>query len=139
MLMLITLTCTGLAYSDGYTDVGYKDGLSIQVNMKAYAPFYLRAELGTDVASYGVGAGWNNNYFNVMGTIDRIGTGEFEYGIQGTYYDKQLSYFADVNYNNSVYKLGYRLGIGYALNSNVSLITYYSDKGSFIGFRKWFN
>ena len=137
MLMLITLTFTGLAYSDGYADVGYKDGLSMQVNMKVYAPFYLRAELGTDVSSYGVGAAWNNSYFNVMGTVDFI-NGDFEYGLQAYYYDKQLSYFGGVNYNNGALKMGYRLGIGDALNSNVSLITYYSDKGGFFGFRKWF-
>jgi hypothetical protein len=111
----------------------------MQVNMKVSGPFYLRAELGTDVASYGVGSGWNNNYFRVMGTVDRTASDEFEYGLEAAYYDRTLSWFTAVNYNSSLAKLGYKIGLGYTLNTNVSLITYYSDKGAFFGFRKWFN
>ncbi len=139
LLMLITLTWSVHSYSDGYADIGYKDGLSMQVNMKVSGPFYIRSELGTDVASYGIGAGWNNNYLRVMGTIDRTASDEFEYGVQASYYDRVYSYFAAVNYNSSQAKLGYRVGLGYTLNTNVSLITYYSDKGAFVGFRRWFN
>lgn len=139
LLILTTLIWSVSSYSDGYADVGYKNGLSMQVNMKVSGPFYLRAELGTDVASYGIGSGWNNNYFRVMGTIDRTASDEFEYGLEAAYYDRTLSYFAAINYNGAQAKLGYRLGLGYTLNTNVSLITYYSDKGAFFGFRKWFN
>lgn len=139
LLILTTLTLSGNSYSDGYADIGYKDGLSMQVNMKVSGPFYIRAELGNETASYGLGAGWNNSYFRVMGTIDRTGSDEFEYGVQGSYYDRVYSYFAAVNYNSGKAKLGYKIGLGYALNTNVSLITYYSDKGGFVGFRRWFN
>ena len=139
LLMLTTLTWSAHSYSDGYADIGYKDGLSMQVNMKVSGPFYIRSELGTDVASYGIGAGWNNNYLRVMGTIDRTSSDEFEYGVQASYYDRVYSYFAAVNYNSSQAKIGYRVGLGYTLNTNVSLITYYSDKGAFVGFRRWFN
>lgn len=139
LLMLTILIISPLSYSDGYADIGYKDGLSMQVNMKVSGPFYIRAELGNDVASYGIGSGWNNNYFRVMGTIDRTASKEFEYGLQASYYDRALSYFTAINYNSSQAKLGYKIGLGYTLNTNVSLITYYSDKGAFVGFRRWFN
>jgi len=139
LLMLTILTWSAHSYSDGYADIGYKDGLLMQVNMKVSGPFYIRAGLGRDVASYGIGSGWNNTYFRVMGTIDRTASDEFEYGVDATYYDRTLSWFAAVNYNSSKAKLGYKIGLGYTLNTNVSMITYYSDNGAFVGFRRWFN
>ena len=111
----------------------------MQVNMKVYEHVYIRAEIGDETSLYGIGAGWNNNYFRAMGTIDRTSSDEFEYGLHGSFYDQRWSGFATVNYNSAQAKLGYRIGTGYALNTDVSLITYYSDKGAFFGFRKWFN
>ncbi len=137
--MLTILTYTGAVCSDGYADIGYRDGLSMQVNMNAYGPVYIRAELGEGASSYGIGTGWNNNYFRVMGTVDRTGSKEFEYGLHGSFYDRRWSGFTSINYNSAQAKLGYRIGAGYALNTDISLITYYSDKGAFVGFRRWFN
>jgi hypothetical protein len=111
----------------------------MQVNMKVSGPFYIRAELGNEVSQYGIGAGWNNSYFRVMGSVDRTETDEYEYGLEAAYYDRTLSWFTAINYNSAQAKLGYRVGVGYTLNTNVSLITYYSDKGAFLGFRRWFN
>ena len=139
LLILITLTWSVSSYSDGYADIGYRDGLSMQVNMSAYGPVYIRAELGEGTSSYGIGTGWNNNYFRVMGTVDRTGSKEFEYGLHGSFYDRRWSGFTSINYNSAQAKLGYRIGAGYALNTDISLIAYYSDKGAFVGFRRWFN
>lgn len=138
MLILITLTWSSASFSDGYADIGYKNGLSMQVNMKVSGPFYIRAEVGEGVSSYGIATGWNNEYFRVMGTLDRVSSTELEYGLEVNYYDRTLSWFAAVNYSNQS-KVGYRFGVGYTLNTNVSLIAYYSDKGTFVGFRRWFN
>ena len=139
MLISTILIWSGNSYSDGYGDIGYKDGLSMQVNMKVSGPFYIRAELGNEVAQYGIGAGWNNSYFRVLGSVDRTASDEYEYGLEAAYSDRTLSWFTAINYNSAQAKLGYKIGVGYTLNTNVSLITYYSDKGAFVGFRRWFN
>ena len=55
MLILTTLTWSTISYSDGYADIGYKSGFNIEVAMNVTGPFYMRAELGDLVNSYGFG------------------------------------------------------------------------------------
>lgn len=137
MLILTTLGLSVNTYSDGYADVGYKDGLSIETAMNVSGPVYLRAELSDDYASYGLGLGYTFNPVNIMFTVDRIGYNNFEYGVQLAHYDIGLSYFADLSYKDTK-ELGYKVGIAWSYTEKVSLLAYHSDNGAFFGLRRLF-
>ncbi|MEE8288945.1 MAG: hypothetical protein V3R25_05985 [Nitrosomonadaceae bacterium] len=137
MLTLATLTLSINSHGEGYADIGYNKNLSVETVLQVDGPLYMRAEVSKDLTSYGLGLGYDVNYFNVMATVDFVNDSEFEYGLQASYYDIGLSYFAALDYSSE--NIGYRIGAGYSLNEGVSIITHYSDNGLFIGFRKWFN
>ena len=137
MLILIILTWSTISFSDGYADIGYKSGFNIEVAMNVTGPFYMRAELGDLVNSYGFGLGYDFNPVNVIFTADRIGNNIFEYGAQVAYYDIGWSYFLDFSYK-STKELGYKVGIGWSYNEKVSLLVYHSDNSSFFGLRRLF-
>jgi hypothetical protein len=137
LLMLITLILSTDTYSDGYTDVGYKDGFNIEVAMNVDGPIYLRAELGEITSSYGIGLGYDFNPINVMITADRTESDSYEYGIQLAHYDIGFSYFADLSYKDTK-ELGYKIGLGWSFNEKVSVLIYHADDGAFFGLRRLF-
>ena len=139
MLILTTLAWSTSSLSGGYADIGYRTGeLSMEIAMKVDGPVYIRAELGEDAASYGLGIGFDVQNFNIMLTADRVETDEFEYGVQVSYYDIGVSYCIDVSQRRNTGLLGYKIGVGYSINEGFSIMTHYSEKGAFVGFRKWF-
>ncbi len=135
--MLITLIFTEAAYSDGFADVGYKDGFNIEVSMNVTGPLFLRAELGEEISSYGLGLGYKFNPVNVMFTVDKTGYDNFECGVELAYYDIGWSYFADISYKDTK-ELGYKVGLGWSYNEKVSVLIYHSDSGAFFGLRRLF-
>ena len=138
LLISTTLIWSTPSYSDGYSEIGYKNGLSIETNMNISGPVFIRTELsGEDVASYGIGLGYDFNPLNVMFTADRIGDNEFEYGVQFAHIDIGWSWYADLSYKSSK-ELGYKIGLGWSYNEKISLVTYYSDNGCFVGIRRLF-
>ena len=132
-----TLIWSTPSYSDGYADVGYKSGFSIETNMNVQGPVYLRAEMGIDYQSYGLGLGYDFNPLNVLFTVDMINDGPIEYGVQLAHLDIGWSYFAGLSYKDTK-ELGYMIGLGWSYSEKVSIVTYYSDNGPFFGLRRLF-
>lgn len=59
--------------------------------------------------------------------------------LQANYYDKGVSYFVGIKQRvNKEKDINYKIGVGYPVNSKLSLVTHYSKQGLFFGVRRWF-
>ena len=61
---------------------------------------------------------------------------QYKTEIQASYSDGSIVVFTALSLKSKRKDLGYKIGIGYPLNKRVSISTYISNNGFFLGFRR---
>lgn len=125
--------------SEGYADIGYRDGLLIESFVNIESVLYLKAAKGLALESVGVGIGFTEKSYSVVLSSNYLDeeVEDFNVDVSVSYYDiGKVSYFANIN-RSGLGKTGYKIGVGYSINERVSLVVNYSDKGVFFGIRRW--
>lgn len=127
--------CT-FTYSHEFVDIGYSDGLTVNALLEVSEYIYINAEIGEKAFNYGTGVGIMSKHASAVVTLNEDNENNLITKLQANYYDVNYSFNCSFGYikGNS---LGYKFGAGYALSERLSVVASYSDKGAFVGFRRW--
>ena len=136
MLMISTLPIG--TYSAEFVEAGYRDGLVIETTVNIASFVYAVAERSDDVISYGAGLGYQGNTYSGVFAVSQVlgDINEYKAELQGTYSDGHFVAFAAIGLYTERTDLGYKIGVGYPVNEKLSISTYVSGAGFFIGFRR---
>ena len=99
----------------------------------------MQVEKYNNIDSFGAGIGYDFGPLNTTLLVSELYSDNttVETQLQGIYYDVKFSYSAAIIYNSDG-EMGYKLGVGYGISEKLSAVFNYSDKGAFIGIRRWF-
>lgn len=136
--MLIILISSTDTHSAEFVEAGYRDGLVIETTVNIESFVYAVAERSDDVISYGAGLGYQGNTYSSVFAVSQVlgDINEYKGELQGTYNDGHFVAFATISLYTERTDLGYKIGVGYPVNEKLSISTYVSDAGFFIGFRR---
>ena len=137
MLIIQALLVTPLSAS--HAEIGYKNGLNLSASFELYDHFYIGAESSRENEVYSIGVGHSANSFDFVLLLDQHSTGT-GFSLEARYYDLGPPFFFSVGKarkgEDAIFK--YKVGAGYPIRENLTLMTHYSDNGLFLGVRKWF-
>lgn len=138
LLMLTILTWCTPSYSAEYLEIGHRDGLVIETAVNVWDFVYVVGERSPYEYSYGLALGYEGNFYSSLLSFSQV-TGDinqYKTEIQASYSDGSIVLFTALSLKSKRKDLGYKIGIGYPLNKRVSISTYISNNGFFLGFRR---
>ena len=134
LLLLIALTLHSKSGLCNYLDVGSNNGLVFDSLLKVKGAYYLQASEGDDLELIGAGLGFEIKSLRVVSVIS--GGDETAIDLHAMYYDYGMPVFISFGQNDRN-EIRYKIGAGYPFNAKINLIAHYSDRGWFVGVRRW--
>lgn len=138
MLISIILAWSNASFSAEYLEIGHRDGLVIEAAVNVWDFVYVVGERSPYEYSYGLALGYEGNFYSSLLSFSQV-TGDidqYKTEIQASYSDGSIVLFTALSLKSKRKDLGYKIGIGYPLNKRVSISTYISNNGFFLGFRR---
>jgi len=136
--MLITLTWSVHSYSAEYLEIGHRDGLVIETAMNVWDFVYIVGERSPYEYSYGLALGYEGNFYSSLLSFSQVAGDikQYKTEIQASYSDGSIVLFTALSLKSKRRDLGYKIGIGYPISKRISISTYVSNNGFFLGFRR---
>ena len=133
-LILIILTLFTGGSSANYADIGSNKGLSLDLLVRVDGPYYISGSKGDNHEYAGVGIGYKIKALNMVITASTGSVKSLEF--HAMYNDRGIPVFISFGQSDKR-KVLYKIGVGYPINEKVGLIVHHSDKGLFVGVRRW--
>ena len=138
LLMLTILTWSAHSYSAEYLEIGHRDGLVIETAMNVWDFVYIVGERSPYEYSYGLALGYEGNFYSSLLSFSQVAGDikQYKTEIQASYSDGSIVLFTALSLKSKQRDLGYKIGIGYPISKRISISTYVSTNGFFLGFRR---
>ena len=138
LLMLTILTWSAHSYSAEYLEIGHRDGLVIETAMNVWDFVYIVGERSPYEYSYGLAIGYEGNFYSSLLSFSQVAGDikQYKTEIQASYSDGSIVLFTALSLKSKRRDLGYKIGIGYPISKRISISTYVSTNGFFLGFRR---
>ena len=136
--MLTILTWSAHSYSAEYLEIGHRDGLVIETAMNVWDFVYIVGERSPYEYSYGLALGYEGNFYSSLLSFSQVAGDikQYKTEIQASYSDGSIVLFTALSLKSKRRDLGYKIGIGYPISKRISISTYVSTNGFFLGFRR---
>ena len=136
--MLTILTWSAHSYSAEYLEIGHRDGLVIETAMNVWDFVYIVGERSPYEYSYGLAIGYEGNFYSSLLSFSQVAGDikQYKTEIQASYSDGSIVLFTALSLKSKQRDLGCKIGIGYPISKRISISTYVSNNGFFLGFRR---